>query len=327
MAFIAFPQHAKSLDLSTGHHYNYIHIPARSQIKPTILFLHGFPSSSYDWRHQITHFQSSGYGIIAPDLLGYGGTSKPDAPEKYKAKLMTAEIIEILDHEHLTKVHGVAHDTGSLLLSRLANYHPERLLSCTFISVPYSKPGEHFDLDAINAMTKSVHGQEQFGYLKFFVRDDAGDIINQHVDSFIDILYPGDASLWNDHFGPLGALEAWLLADCRGPKAPYMTGDEREIHRQIMHGNYGSALKWYHALVNNLNVEDEKASELSAKLSVPVLMLAPAQSERENTAMDATVCEEAALFSAKNVGANGHWLQLEARDEVNSALLEFWESL
>jgi pimeloyl-ACP methyl ester carboxylesterase len=188
MAAIAFPEHAKTVILSTGHTYNYVHIPPTSPTKPTILFFHGFPSSCYDWRHQINFFPLHGYGILAPDLLGYGGSSKPTSAEEYKAKKMAAEMIEILDHEGLTKVHAVSHDTGTILLSRLANYYPDRLLSCTFLAVPYSKPGEHFDLDAVNALTKKVHGKERFGYLKFFVSDRTGDLLDQHV-SHSDLMY------------------------------------------------------------------------------------------------------------------------------------------
>jgi len=34
--------------------------------KPYILFLHGFPSSAYHWRHQVGCFANEGYGIIDP---------------------------------------------------------------------------------------------------------------------------------------------------------------------------------------------------------------------------------------------------------------------
>lgn len=180
MADIAFPANAKSLSLSSGHTYTYVYISAQTD-KSTILFLHGFPSSSYDWRHQIAFFANEGYGVLAPDLLGYGGTSKPTSIDEYKTKKMVAEISEILDHEKLEYVHAVSHDIGSILLSRLANYLTQRLLSCTFLGVPYSRPGSHFDLDAVNAMTKNLHGKEKFGYLRFFIEDYAGKLLDEHV--------------------------------------------------------------------------------------------------------------------------------------------------
>lgn len=180
MASIAFPELAKLHTLSTSHTYNYVYHTATAS-RTTILFLHGFPSSCYDWRHQIHHFIKLGYGVLAPDLLGYGGTSKPTAVEEYKLKSMAREIIELLDHEGLRRVHAVAHDTGCNLLSRLADYYPGRLLSCTFIAVPYSKPGEHFDLDMVNRFTKQLLGFEKCGYIEFFVENDAGSTLDQHV--------------------------------------------------------------------------------------------------------------------------------------------------
>ncbi|KZP02305.1 alpha/beta-hydrolase, partial [Athelia psychrophila] len=69
----------KDLTVSRGINYHYYFSPARDS-NPTILFLHGFPSTSYDWRHEAAFFTARGFGVIVPDLLGYGGTAKPDAP-------------------------------------------------------------------------------------------------------------------------------------------------------------------------------------------------------------------------------------------------------
>lgn len=99
----------KDLDVKRGHHYHYYYARASSG-KPTLMFLHGFPSTSYDWHRQIEHFQAMGYGILAPDLLGAGGTSKPLDAREFRLNLMAADIVEILDTENLHKVVGIAHD-------------------------------------------------------------------------------------------------------------------------------------------------------------------------------------------------------------------------
>jgi pimeloyl-ACP methyl ester carboxylesterase len=181
MACIAFPHLARRHILSTSHTYSYAYHPPSTPFLPTLLFLHGFPSSCYDWRHQIQFFARQGYGVLAPDLLGYGGTSKPTDLNEYRSKKMAAEIIELLDHESIDKVHAVGHDTGCTLLSRLADYFPSRFLSCSFLDVPYSKPGQRFDLAMVNSMTKQFLGFERFGYIGFFVGDDAGRVLDQHV--------------------------------------------------------------------------------------------------------------------------------------------------
>ncbi|KAJ5233094.1 hypothetical protein N7468_006050 [Penicillium chermesinum] len=305
MAAIAFASHAKQVTLSTGHSYSYAFIPAKPA-HSTILFLHGFPSSCYDWRHQVTFFAGQGYGVLAPDLLGYGETSKPVAVSAYRAKRMATEIREILDHEQLHSVHAVSHDTGSILLSRLANYYPDRLLSTTFLAVPYSKPGEHF---------------ESRGIIYYEQRID--EVGNLKSESFFTLFYPADPALWSDHLGPGGALESWLRADTQGAKAPYITDYERNLHQKIMQGQHGPALHWYHALVENVNEQDELDDGLSVKLTRPVLMIFPASLPGDFSVASGQTNEIADDLTVKKVRTSGHWLQLEAKDEVNSMLSEF----
>lgn len=90
--------------------YSYIHIPPQLPNTQCILFLHGFPSTSHHWRHQISFFVAKGYGILAPDLLGFGESSKPSELEMYKGKDMARDIVEIMIFEGVGVVVGVAHD-------------------------------------------------------------------------------------------------------------------------------------------------------------------------------------------------------------------------
>lgn len=90
--------------------YSYIHIPPQLPNTQYFLFLHGFPSTSRHWRHQISFFKAKGYGIIAPDLLGFGETSRPTGLEMYKGEDMARDIVEILMSEGVGMMVGVAHD-------------------------------------------------------------------------------------------------------------------------------------------------------------------------------------------------------------------------
>src|SRR4029079_9736236 len=45
---------------------------------PTVLLLHGFPTSCYDWRGVVDRL-ADGVRAIAPDLLGFGLSDKPAA--------------------------------------------------------------------------------------------------------------------------------------------------------------------------------------------------------------------------------------------------------
>ena len=109
MALTIFPDISKHITLQDKTSYAYIYIAA-SGSKPTFLLLHGFPSSSYDWRHQIRQLSSTGYGVLVPDLLGYGDSDKPVEIEAYSLKRMSGHVDEILKREGLERVIGVGHD-------------------------------------------------------------------------------------------------------------------------------------------------------------------------------------------------------------------------
>jgi pimeloyl-ACP methyl ester carboxylesterase len=90
--------------------YSYVHVAPKTPSGTYLLFLHGFPSTSYHWRYQIHFFAKKGYGILAPDLLGFGTTSKPRSLEMYKAKDMASDIVDIMRAENVDKVVGIGHD-------------------------------------------------------------------------------------------------------------------------------------------------------------------------------------------------------------------------
>lgn len=110
MALQAFPSISESKRLNDGTTYAFVYFPPADPKKPTFLLLHGFPSSSWDWRHQIAQLKEAGYGVVAPDLLGYGNTDKPEELEAYSMKRMSGHVAEILHIAGLQKVIGVAHD-------------------------------------------------------------------------------------------------------------------------------------------------------------------------------------------------------------------------
>ena len=107
---VNYLRHVHSARLSSGHSYRYVNYRPYNSSKPSILFLHGFPSSSYDWRRQYDYFASRGYGILAPDLLGYGGSDKPSNVEAYTLKNQANDIAELLDCAGIGDVMSVAHD-------------------------------------------------------------------------------------------------------------------------------------------------------------------------------------------------------------------------
>lgn len=72
--------------------------------------MHGFPDTSHGWYHQIDYFRSKGYGLIVPDMLGYGGTEKPTDPAAFLLTAIAQDVINILDAEGNLKAYAIAHD-------------------------------------------------------------------------------------------------------------------------------------------------------------------------------------------------------------------------
>ena len=84
--------------------------------RPPLLFLHGYPSSSYDWRHALDRLD--GHRLVVFDFLGYGLSDKPrDHVYSLKGQADIAEAIaERFADEPVVMV---SHDMGSSVATEL----------------------------------------------------------------------------------------------------------------------------------------------------------------------------------------------------------------
>jgi haloalkane dehalogenase len=57
---------------------------------PEALLVHGWPESSYMWRHLLPALAEAGYRAVAPDLPGYGD-SEPDPPGTWERHVAALE--------------------------------------------------------------------------------------------------------------------------------------------------------------------------------------------------------------------------------------------
>ena len=101
--------HYKTITVSRGLEYHYYATPAQEG-KPTLLLCHGFPSVANDWRRIVPFFEERGYGLIVPDMLGYGGTAKPTDPAEYVPSKMSKDLVELLDAEGVSQAIAIGYD-------------------------------------------------------------------------------------------------------------------------------------------------------------------------------------------------------------------------
>lgn len=102
-----------------------------------VFLLHGFPSTSDQWRHQIRFLGEAGYRVIAPDQRGYSSGARPDAVEDYAMELIADDVVGMADALDIDDFHVVGHDFGGAAAWVVADIHRDRVLSLTSISTPH----------------------------------------------------------------------------------------------------------------------------------------------------------------------------------------------
>ncbi len=94
---------------------------------PTLVLLHGFPSSSHMFRELIPRL-SDKYHVIAPDYPGYGYSDAPTTEQFAYTFDHLADVVDgLLDQQGITKYSIYIQDYGSPVGFRLATRHPERI--------------------------------------------------------------------------------------------------------------------------------------------------------------------------------------------------------
>jgi pimeloyl-ACP methyl ester carboxylesterase len=110
-----------------------MHVAEAGEGEP-VLLLHGFPQHWWEWRGVLPRLAAH-YRVIAPDLRGAGWTAAP--AEGYTKEQQQADVLALLDHLGLDRVHLVAHDWSAIVGFGLALDHPERLRQYVSLATPH----------------------------------------------------------------------------------------------------------------------------------------------------------------------------------------------
>ena len=100
-----------------------------------VVLLHGFPDSRFLWRYQMQALLDNGYRVIAPDLKGYGDSSKPAAVEDYRLPIVVNEVLGILDTMGVSSFHLIGHDWGAAISWIIAATTPDKVKKLITLSV------------------------------------------------------------------------------------------------------------------------------------------------------------------------------------------------
>jgi len=105
---------------------------------PVALLLHGFPESSYLWRHLLPALADAGWRAIAPDFAGFG-ESDPDLPGTWERHVESLE--RFRNELGIERCVPVVHDWGGLIGLRWACEHPEAVRALVISSTGFFADG------------------------------------------------------------------------------------------------------------------------------------------------------------------------------------------
>src|SRR5918999_527016 len=93
---------------------------------PPLLLLHGHPQTHAMW-HRVAPRLARDFTVVAPDLRGYGDSSKPPTTpdhEPYSKRAMARDMVAVMEKLGFDRFAVAGHDRGSYVALRLALGHP-----------------------------------------------------------------------------------------------------------------------------------------------------------------------------------------------------------
>jgi pimeloyl-ACP methyl ester carboxylesterase len=252
---------------------------------PVVFLLHGFPQTSYEWRHQLPVLAGAGFRVLAPDQRGYSPGARPSQVEAYAVADLVGDVLAIADVLGAERFHVVGHDWGAAVAWGLAGVAPERVLTVTPVSVPH--PAAFAQVVADPASCQHAAS----AYFDFFVTPAATDYFVANDAAGLRAVYAGipaeDVQVYVDALGTREAIDA--------------------------------ALNWYRA-----NIADRRfVGPVLGAVRVPTLFLWGDQDTALcRDGVDLTEQFVEAPYRLQVLEGVNHWVPENAPDQVNTRLLE-----
>ena len=104
---------------------------------PPLLLLHGHPQTHVTW-HKIAPVLAQRFTVIAPDLRGYGDSSKPEGGEhhvNYSKRRMANDQVELLRALGFDRFAVVGHDRGARVAHRMALDHGDAVTRLALLDI------------------------------------------------------------------------------------------------------------------------------------------------------------------------------------------------
>jgi pimeloyl-ACP methyl ester carboxylesterase len=185
-------------DRRTGAAVNVFYRAAGPEDAPVVLLLHGFPTSSHQYRGLIARLADK-YRVIAPDLPGFGFSDAPDAKAFGYTFDHLAEIIDSFTGAiRLTRYAIYVFDYGAPVGFRLALQHPERVTALISQNGNAYAEGLSEGWNPIRAYWEEPSAQNRAN-LRAFLKSEATRFQYTHGESDTALIAPESYAL-DQHF-------------------------------------------------------------------------------------------------------------------------------
>ncbi|MDJ0622821.1 MAG: alpha/beta hydrolase [Desulfocapsaceae bacterium] len=151
---------------------NYMYLKARKGFA-TFLLLHGKNFSGAYWESTASYLNDKGYGVLIPDQIGFGKSSKPPYYQ-YSIPQLAHNTMELISSVGLDSVVVMGHSMGGMIAARFALMYPtttKRLILLNPIGledylkyVKYKDVNFFYELELNKDRQKIRQYQEKFYY-------------------------------------------------------------------------------------------------------------------------------------------------------------------
>ncbi|KAK4504002.1 hypothetical protein PRZ48_004917 [Zasmidium cellare] len=323
----------KTFKTAAGHEYTYWTAKAKDG-KPTLLLLHGNPDSAALWTDLIINFlQPEGYSVIAPDLLGFGSSDKPEGVENYTMSSLSKDLLAILDNEGLKQVIPLGHDFGANLASKFAAFAPERVSGLVTLGTAYIPPSPYpFDFEQIRAMQEQYVGYCSIWYFPLFTSEEGYRVIDENVENMFTALHGGGERM-KEVCCYEGAMEKWLREPSNVEKEvlPYAKDAQyrKEWIDRMEQNSFRAPLDWYKATSRSLDLQAESNALQAGNhiIKAPYLFVAALTDPLAPSAAVQGPIAQGTLpdVTLEEVDAS-HWCMHERPTEVGQAVVRWLSS-
>ncbi len=250
----------------------------------------------------------AGFRVLAPDMRGYGRSSAPAEVDAYDIVTLCEDMCGVLDAAGEESAIFVGHDWGANVVWQLAVLHPERVRAVAGLSVPFVPRAPAAPIPIMRR-----HLGEDF-YIVWFQQPGVADAaLASDVRRTLTTSRQWTAQ-WAEQDGSSTKRAEWLSEE---ELAVYVNAFERT--------GFTGGLNWYRNIDRNWELTADFAER---RVEQPALFLTgeldPVRRFMPAEAMHGWVTD---LRAEVVVPGAGHWVQQQAPEAVNTALLDFLRAL